>query len=1705
MPDYDLGRARGEIVITADTRGADEAAASVAKVEAESAVLNRTLGQTQDQLGRTEQGHRRTASAADGHKQRVNELRQAEEQLKRVLLDANATQEQITRARRAATAAARNAEDAEKALHSEISRGSIHLRQYANEIEKVESKLKSLASTMTGVVATAFKSVGILGGVGVAGGAAGLLGGGGVQSIIAVTEAVSQLSGAFLLLPAAVAGAGAALGTLAVGFHGVGDALKAMDDPAKFTMALRELAPAAQQAVRTIASFQLAAKGAMQQVQQSLFAPIVADIQPLIYTWLPALMRAGQQLAGVFGQAAHIFAQWLQQPQVMAAFQGFINNLSNAFHTMLPAIQAIANAFLTLTSVGGQAFPRIAESIVRIANAFNAWVQQASSSGKLTEWINGALDGFTQLWEITKNLFSALSNINAIGTQFGGGLLSTLTKITAEFNAWTESTRGKSTLAAFFQTAHEAAQTLSPILRIIGEQVLILFTNLMKLGTQLGPGISSFFSSFGTALNELVGYFSKSGGGINDALVILGKALIDIVQAIGPSLPMLFHNFAEALRDLAPVVRIAAEFVGELFGSLTPTEISTILGLVGAFRALALILPVVRVAMIAVDIAMDANPIGLLVIAIAALIAAGIYLATHWDQVKAKANELWDVLKAFGTWIQTQLSEAWNQAIASITDIWNNFTNAAKSWGSNLVRSIIDGVYSMFQPLTDAASWIAGIFTDHNKTDSPAKKGPLHDVSPNQMGSKLVENFASGITASAPVVEQAASGAAGSAAQGFTSAGVGGTSGKAGQSGFDQWIKGLTDDLSAWSSIGKNSWELFKSVADIVVDTTKIVASIWNQGDNPLTRPGGIAGPPGAGLAVQQDVPGVPRSDVGTVIPGKAPLPKLTPQGNLPPGAKIPAVPQAGVPGVPSAPGPGSAGAAAPTTPAPGDSALVVALKAKGFSPQQIRLIEGFSQVEGNNPAGNPTLGWTDAQLGGDTSLQGHVDALAQQFKDRASVAGPFPEGGTDQQQAQWIANVVGQNASPSDWQGNAQPPDYVQRVVSALPPAAPAASAPPASGGFVPSQGVPVPGIAPPGMELRRFPNGAIVPVPSAVTGPLPNVSGTATAQGAVRDPLQSFLFDGTQPGDAAAANRRLAAINQPGSITGQAAPSTQGQAPPNSGPGFQLNPATQANIPLQGSTTNAVLQAKARGTFTNPPLYKPGTESGGYGSTTGIPQWAIDIGAQFGLKPSTYGDPASLHGQGYAFDFAADPSLPKDEQARRMDAFATFIQTNFTPQTLELIHANSQTGQKWGVAGGKDVVGTGYYEHPNQWPGHDDYGPEPHVHWATDVAPIRGGPAAATANVAPRSFDTPLAPPPVNPAPGTGPGRKKTWQEMTPDEQYVATDMSQRGVDPGQYGFAPPPTGTPAVQEGPGLQPVPLPAGQQDRTQSPWVNPPGLPPGAVGTGHGDFYGPGTTGVQPYSRIDPTTGAWAPVQGGPGQPTNQQSPLDQFSSAVSSAGNIVGDAFKIFDDIIKNISATAAITDQFVRGVANTEDIMHLIDNFQTFITTAADVAKLVGDVGGMIAGAGGGDPSGMTGAVGAGIQMIAGLVQAALTATNAAIDLGQQAYHEIAKYVATVEGFVLGGINTGPLGGNVRMLLNTNTGQVITYSEDNPQNQNTKQLPPGFAKAYGGNRQAPAVQQNNLNMYVGPGPNPMQMMSDTMWLVGTGAPQVASVAGHD
>jgi TP901 family phage tail tape measure protein len=97
--------------------------------------------------------------------------------------------------------------------------------------------------------------------------------------------------------------------------------------------------------------------------------------------------------------------------------------------------------------------------------------------------------------------------------------------------------------------------------------------------------------------------------------------------------------------------------------------------------------------------ALNANPIGLLCIAIVFLIGIGILLVTHWDQVKQFFESIWqgvvahfqttwntirDFLSGIWTGISTTATTAWNNITGFLTGCWTNISNTATTIWNNI-------------------------------------------------------------------------------------------------------------------------------------------------------------------------------------------------------------------------------------------------------------------------------------------------------------------------------------------------------------------------------------------------------------------------------------------------------------------------------------------------------------------------------------------------------------------------------------------------------------------------------------------------------------------------------------------------------------------------------------------------------------------------------------------------------------------------------------------------------------------------------------------------------------------------------------------------------------------------------------------------------------------------------------------------------------
>lgn len=121
-----------------------------------------------------------------------------------------------------------------------------------------------------------------------------------------------------------------------------------------------------------------------------------------------------------------------------------------------------------------------------------------------------------------------------------------------------------------------------------------------------------------------------------------------------------------------------------LVGALVAFNVLT--KVIALWKAYQTVATAVKAAQTALNLAMTMNPLGLLIVGIGLLIAAGVALAMHWDEVKAAAASLWEnirsvfggirdaVVGAFDT-VKTKAGEALDWIGNKLDELWQKVQN----------------------------------------------------------------------------------------------------------------------------------------------------------------------------------------------------------------------------------------------------------------------------------------------------------------------------------------------------------------------------------------------------------------------------------------------------------------------------------------------------------------------------------------------------------------------------------------------------------------------------------------------------------------------------------------------------------------------------------------------------------------------------------------------------------------------------------------------------------------------------------------------------------------------------------------------------------------------------------------------------------------------------------------------------------------------
>jgi phage-related protein len=489
------------------------------------------------------------------------------------------------------------------------------------------------------------------------------------QLLPALLGGIVTLSGAlFLAVPAGLA-FGAAIGAMKLGADGA----KAAFDKLNPTMTTLK-------------------KNVSDSFQKAL-TPAVSALIVL----LPKLTSGFQAIVTAIGGVATKIAQMLKTSDGVSQLQTILQATAKIIANMGAAL---APFIAGLLQIGSTAIPILVQLTAGFGSAgdkFKAFADRISNTGALTQWIQDALAGFKSVGSVLGDLGAILKAVFDAISATGGGLTGVLGGAIKAVRDFVTSASGQQVLtnlvSVIQQISGVVSGALSNALKIIGPTLPGLVTALGSLVAVLSPYFASTVQILATAFAGLATFLSQNIKWVGPLAIAVGAIAVGMkVWAIATAA----QAFAQGLLDAA-----MGTFLAEI--------------------------PLAETAMLALDAAMDANPVGIIVVAIAALVAIIIVVVTHLDFFRGLWNTVWKFC-----------SDVVTKAVGGIKGVFGSVV----SWLSGAVTSIGNFFKSMGSKIAEGFTAVVNFFKE-----LPGKIGTFLASLPAIVGKALLDALKFGANA----------------------------------------------------------------------------------------------------------------------------------------------------------------------------------------------------------------------------------------------------------------------------------------------------------------------------------------------------------------------------------------------------------------------------------------------------------------------------------------------------------------------------------------------------------------------------------------------------------------------------------------------------------------------------------------------------------------------------------------------------------------------------------------------------------------------------------------------------------------------------------------------------------------------------------------------------------------------------------------------
>jgi len=432
-----------------------------------------------------------------------------------------------------------------------------------------------------------------------------------------IAAAIPAINAGLVATPSLLASVGAEALILKIAFHGVGSAISDAFNPKKqkqYNEELKKLAPAARSFVQEIAKL-----GHMRlpNLQQTFFSQggvqkTGRQLAPLVRGLAPGANRVAAASGGLLGG----IGASLTGNKGLAAFNQVLRSLALTLKAVTPGFKHFTDGLLELighvSALGtGKLGKSFSDWLTKIGK-FLSQIDVAKAFAKGKDALHGLLSVGSDLFDIIKKIFNALNTKDAFGS---------FTAIIHSIRQFVDSGAGQKFLSQ-----------LGSALSIVSSLASSLTGSFLKL-------LSSAFAQLYPSIKPLADVISKIGKDLvplGPVIGAIGARFAEIATNVGNVLEPAIKAVVGFLVDHKSDVVDAAVAIGGIM--LAFKAVGVITKFASAIKGLMLGYRLLTGAVLASNAAEEANPIGLIIIAVAALAFAIYELVKHWKTV-------WGVIK----------------------------------------------------------------------------------------------------------------------------------------------------------------------------------------------------------------------------------------------------------------------------------------------------------------------------------------------------------------------------------------------------------------------------------------------------------------------------------------------------------------------------------------------------------------------------------------------------------------------------------------------------------------------------------------------------------------------------------------------------------------------------------------------------------------------------------------------------------------------------------------------------------------------------------------------------------------------------------------------------------------------------------------------------------------------------------------------------